>query len=145
VQRRAIASALIILLSIGTGALAGDLRRAGDRFTVAPEALLQANPTTPASSRKNAYLWPGVALVVAGAGLTFYGLKHRSGACTVLCVPYKTCGCGTPRNISTAIVAGGVVAALGVTLLIVGNGKKGSTPFIVLQPNGIGLGYRLKF
>jgi hypothetical protein len=136
---------LIILLSISTGALAGDLRMVGDRFTVAPEALLHANPTTPASSRKNAYLWPGVALVVAGAGLTFYGLKHGSGACTSLCAPYKTCECGTARNISTAIVAGGLVAGLGVTLLIVGNGKKGAAPFIVLQPNGMGLGYRLKF
>jgi hypothetical protein len=60
-------------------------------------------------------------------------------------VPYKICECGTARDVSTAIVAGGVVVALGVTLLIVGNGKKGSAPFIVLQPNGMGLGYRVKF
>jgi hypothetical protein len=92
-----------------------------------------------------AYLWPGVALVVAGAGLTFYGLKHTSEGCTILCPPYKTCRCGTARNIRTAIVAGGVVAAAGVTLLIVANGKKGSAPFIVLRPKGMGLGYRLEF
>jgi hypothetical protein len=136
---------LIILLSIGTGARAGDLRGAADRFTVAPEAFLQANPTTPAPSGKNPYLWPGMALLVAGAGLTFYGLKHTSGACTILCPPYTTCRCGTARDIRTAIVAGGVVAAAGVTLLIVGNAKKGSVPFIVLRPKGMGLGYRLEF
>jgi hypothetical protein len=106
---------------------------------------VRANPTTPASSRKNPYLWPGVALVAAGAGLTFYGLTRASGGCHILCPPYQTCKCGTPRNMRTAVVAGGIVAALGATLLIVGNGHKSSAPFIVLRPNGAGLGFCFEF
>jgi hypothetical protein len=139
---RAIQAALIILLSTDTGAsMAGDLRTAGDRFILRSQAFMQTKPTTPASSGKNPYLWPGVALMVVGAGLTVYGLGPTTAH--YLCPPYKTCG-GTHRSTEIAVV-GGVVAAAGVTLLIVGNGKKPSAPFIVLRPKGMGLGYRLEF
>ena len=139
---RAIQVALIILLSIGTGAsMAGDLPTPGDRLTFRSQAFMQANPTTPASSGKNPYLWPGVALMVVGAGLTVYGLAPTTAYYP--CLPYKTCG-RTHRSTETAVV-GGVVAAAGITLLIVGSGKKASAPFIVLRPKGMGLGYRLEF
>jgi hypothetical protein len=126
VRPRAIQVALIILMSIGTGA-----SMAGDR----------PNPTPPAASGRNPYLWPGVALMVVGAGLSVYGLAPTTAYYP--CLPYKTCG-RTRRSTETAVV-GGVMAAAGMTLLIVGNGKKASAPFIVLRPKGMGLGYRLEF
>jgi hypothetical protein len=137
------AVALIMLLSTDTGALfAGVFPMAGARLKLRPQAS-PANPTTSASSGKNPYLWPGVAMMAIGAGLMVYGL-HGTGACRVLCAPYQTCRCDTQRN-TDAAVAGGVVAAAGVTLLFVGNGKKGSAPVITLRRKGVALGYRLKF
>jgi hypothetical protein len=115
---------LIILLSTGTGAsMAGDLPTAGDLFILRSQAFMRANPTTPASSGKNPYLWPGVALMAVGAGLT----------------------CGDTHRSTEIAVVGAVVAAAGMTLLIVGNGKKASVPFIVVRRKGLGVGYRLEF
>ena len=139
---RAIRVALIVLLSTGTGAsMAGDLPTAADRFALRSQAFMQSNPTTPATSGKNPYLWPGVALMVVGAGLTVYGLAPTTAIYP--CLPYKACG-RTHRSTEIAVL-GGVVAAAGMTVLIVGNGKKASAPFIVLRPKGMGLGYRLEF
>jgi hypothetical protein len=102
----AIPGALIIVLSTGPGAvMASELPTAGDRFTLRSHAFMQANPTTPASSGKNPYLWPGVALMVVGAGLTVYGL-HTTGACKFLCPPYQTCSCGTQRSTDIAVAGG---------------------------------------
>ena len=107
---RVIPVALIILLSIGTGALmAGDLPTAGERFTLRSRAFMQPNPRTPASRSKNPYLWPGVALMAVGAGLIVYGLQtpHVAG---YLCPPYQTCRHAAHRSTEIA-VSGGVVAA----------------------------------
>jgi hypothetical protein len=130
---------LIILLSTGAGALmAGDLRTAGERLTLHSQA-----STQPTSKGKNAYLWPGVALMAVGAGLIVYGLQAPDGP-AYLCPAYQTCRGPAHRDTEIA-VEGGVAAAAGLTLLIVGEGKKRSAPFIVIRPKSVGFGYRLTF
>lgn len=119
--------ALLLSLLLAAQASAGPIRDA-----------IRDNPPQPRPvNDRNPYLWPGVALIGAGAGLLaaafFDGDGFGAGAGTDFDQIHGGVGIyGRSVNRNTALgIGGAALIAVGTAVIITGEKKKGSTTFSV--------------
>jgi hypothetical protein len=115
----------LLVIGIGTPALAGDLQKSIANAAAAQAA--QPQEQAPSRPMPKAYLWSGSALFVGGMTLGIYGfLNNRNGA-------YPEAGEGTSTNKQLG-TAGLITAFGGGALLAIGAHRARSAPSITLAP-----------
>jgi hypothetical protein len=133
--------ALLLSLLLAAPASAGPIR---DAIRDKPPQAIQPD------TEKNPYLWPGVALIGAGAGLLlaafFEGEGFAAGAGTDFGSIHggvAVYGRGVNRNTAFGI-GGAALIAVGTAVIITGEKKKGGTT-LSIRPGGVAVTRSVRF
>ena len=145
---RRIVTIMLLAVFSASSAVAVDFRASVEANAARAAALTQtteqqARHAQAGASDENPYLWPGIALIAAGAATAVYGFTSTSGAqCTFT---ETSLGCSETHRTGIGI-AGLAVAVGGGVLLALGNSRKHKQrPELVFGPNSVAVRYWVAF